>query len=51
MGALTRRHGFSTLLGTLTSKLVDTLDCDFVLVKPDSYACPVVAPQAASAGR
>lgn len=46
MGALTRRHGVSTLLGTLTSKLVDALDCDFVLVKPDSYACPVSAPQA-----
>jgi universal stress protein E len=43
MGALTRRHGISTLLGTLTSKLVDALDCDFVLVKPDSYTCPIEA--------
>jgi len=51
MGALTRRRGISTLLGTLTSKLVDALDCDFVLVKPDSYACPVAAPQVASAAR
>jgi len=43
MGALTHRPGISTLLGTLTSKLVDALDCDFVLVKPASYACPITA--------
>jgi universal stress protein E len=49
MGALTRKRGLSVLLGTLTSKLVDALDCDFVLVKPDSYACPVSAPQTATA--
>jgi universal stress protein E len=50
MGALThRRGGPAALLGTLTSKLVDALDCDFVLVKPEPYACPVVARQTASA--
>ena len=34
MGALTHRPGVTTLVGTLTSKLVDAADCDFVLVKP-----------------
>jgi universal stress protein E len=34
MGALTHRHGVATLVGTLTSRLVDAADCDFVLVKP-----------------
>lgn len=37
MGALTHRDGLSALVGTLTSKLVESLGCDFVLVKPDSY--------------
>ena len=37
MGALTHRDGLSALVGTLTSKLVDSLGCDFVLVKPDIY--------------
>ncbi len=43
LGALSRREGLSALVGTLTGKLVDALDCDFVLVKPESYACPLVA--------
>lgn len=34
MGALTHRPGAVALVGSLTSKLVDTVDCDFVLVKP-----------------
>ncbi len=33
MGALTHRPGVTALVGTLTSKLVDTADCDFILVK------------------
>lgn len=38
MGALTHRKGIITaLVGTLTSKLIETLDCDFVLVKPAGY--------------
>jgi universal stress protein E len=41
IGALTRRRGSSALLGTLTSRLVDALECDFVLVKSDSYVSPV----------
>jgi universal stress protein E len=50
MGALTRKRGLSTLVGTLTSKLVDALECDFVLVKPENFACPVAAPLAAASG-
>lgn len=38
MGALTHRPGITTLVGTLTSKLVDAADCDFVLVKPEPPA-------------
>jgi len=48
MGALTRRRGLAALVGTLTSKLVDVLDCDFVLVKPETYACPVAPPAVAA---
>jgi len=40
LGALSHRKGIA-LVGTLTSKLVEVLDCDFVLVKPDTYRCPV----------
>ena len=41
LGALTRRQGLSALMGTLTSRLVDELDCDFILVKPESFVSPV----------
>jgi universal stress protein E len=41
IGALTRRHGIGPLMGTLTSRLIDSLACDFVLVKPDTYVTPV----------
>jgi universal stress protein E len=44
LGALTRRRGLSALVGTLTSRLIDSLDCDFVLVKADNYKTPVTAP-------
>src|SRR5262249_41896648 len=36
MGGLTHRQGMSTLPDTLTSKLVDALECGFLLVKRDS---------------
>lgn len=36
LGALTHRRGVATLVGTLTSRLVETLECDFILVKPES---------------
>jgi hypothetical protein len=41
MGALTHRKGLSLLVGTLTGKLVEAVDCDFVLVKPASYRTEV----------
>ncbi len=41
MGALTRQKGVSALVGTLTSRLIETLDCDFVLVKPSTYRTTV----------
>ena len=44
LGALTRKHGVAALVGTLTSKLIDSLDCDFVLVKPESYVTPIPQP-------
>jgi universal stress protein E len=34
MGALTHRPSLTPLVGTLTSRLVDVLDCDLILVKP-----------------
>jgi nucleotide-binding universal stress UspA family protein len=33
LGGLTHRKAVASLVGTLTSKLVDALDCDFILVK------------------
>ncbi|MEP7242070.1 MAG: universal stress protein [Gammaproteobacteria bacterium] len=42
IGALTRRQGIGPLMGTLTSRLIDALACDFVLVKADSQVTPVV---------
>ena len=41
LGALTHRETLAALVGTLTTKLVDSLRCDFILVKPGSYAAPV----------
>lgn len=37
LGALTHRPSAVSLVGTLTSVLVEDLACDFVLVKPGSY--------------
>jgi len=33
LGALTHRRSLAALMGTLTSKLIDALDCDFILIK------------------
>jgi len=41
MGALSHRPQSGILVGTLTSKLLDSLTCDFLLVKPQSYQCPL----------
>lgn len=43
LGALTHRAGLTTMVGSLTARLVDALDCDFVLVKPACYRSPVSA--------
>ena len=41
VGTLTHHPAHSLPLGSLTSQLLDALECDFVLVKPCSYRCPV----------
>ena len=41
LGALTHRPGVTAQVGTLTSRLLEALDCDFILVKPSAYCCPV----------
>lgn len=38
LGALAHRPGAAGLVGSLTSRLMEALDCDFVLVKADSAA-------------
>ncbi len=44
LGALTHQPADSVPLGKLTSRLLDALDCDFVLVKPSSYRSPIEIP-------
>jgi universal stress protein E len=51
MGALTHRRHEVALVGTLTSTLLEKLDCDFVLVKPSSYHCPLRLENGGSADR
>ncbi len=41
LGALTHRKALTALVGTLTGRLMETLDCDFLLVKPATYVCAV----------
>ena len=41
LGALTHRSAVTAQVGTLTSKLVEALESDFILVKPSAYHCPV----------
>jgi universal stress protein E len=41
LGALTHRPGVAAQVGTLTAKLVEALECDFLLVKPGTYHSPV----------
>ena len=38
LGALTHRKALTALVGTLTGKLIETLDCDCLLVKPPRKA-------------
>jgi universal stress protein E len=37
LGALTHRPGVTEQVGTLTARLVESLECDFLLVKPRTY--------------
>jgi len=40
LGALTHRQTLSGLVGSVTGKMLDTVRCDFLLVKPATYAHP-----------
>jgi len=40
VGTLTHRDALAPLVGTLTAKLVDLLECDFMLVKPGTRDLP-----------
>ena len=44
LGALSHRRQLTELIGTLTIRLIERLDCDFLLVKPATYVSPVQAP-------
>jgi nucleotide-binding universal stress UspA family protein len=41
LGALTHHPADSMPLGTLTSQLLEALDCDFLLVKSSRYHSPI----------
>lgn len=41
LGALNHGAGAVSLVGTLTDKLIHALDSDFLLLKPESFRCPV----------
>ena len=41
LGALTQRPERRGLVGTLTAALLESLECDFVLIKPATYRCPI----------
>jgi universal stress protein E len=41
LGTLSHRKTLNAEVGSLTGRLLDTLSCDFLLVKPPSYVCPV----------
>lgn len=45
LGALTHRPGLTAQVGTLTSKLVDELTCDLILVKPREFVSPFQQPR------
>jgi universal stress protein E len=41
LGALTHARGPADLVGALTDRLLQSLDCDFLLLKPGTYSCPI----------
>ena len=51
MGALSHRVELTAMVGSLTSRLVDALECDFVLVKPACYRSPLGACASGYGGR
>ncbi len=48
LGGLTHRKGVAPLIGTLTSKLVEALDSDFILVKREEPRQPQLKPEGGS---
>jgi universal stress protein E len=44
LGALNHSGGTSSLVGTLTDRLINALHSDFLLLKPESFSCPVQLP-------
>ena len=44
LGALTHRRAGAVSVGTLTSKLLDAVGCDFALIKPASFRSPIAGP-------
>ena len=41
LGALTHRPHLTELVGTLTRKLMETLQCDFLLVRAEGFVSPL----------
>lgn len=50
LGALSHRNDLAALMGTLTARLMDELECDFVLVKSESDACRLASGATIAAG-
>lgn len=50
LGALTHRQGVTGLVGTLTDALMQVGDCDFLLLKPGTYARAAIPAAASPAG-
>jgi universal stress protein E len=44
LGALTHHSGLTALIGTLTGELMNTLTCDFLLVRPNGFESPMCDP-------
>jgi universal stress protein E len=44
LGALTHHSGLAALIGTLTGELMNTLTCDFLLIRPSGFVSPALDP-------
>ena len=51
LGALTHRRGVTAMVGTLTGELMNSLACDFLLVRPNDFVSPVRGPSGATDNR